>query len=151
MLANKVLRVVLLIIGLPVLLCQLLLTLVLGIVNALTLGLLGFLLTIIWNVFLFVLVGLTFIGSKHPILREMIGFAFMPIAIVAHTYACIKPAFGDVDHRIITQRACDLWPYTYEFHQWARGNLLDSTSERDLRTFFFLLRESESKRLPRAH
>lgn len=127
MIANKILYVLISVLAFFVIPIQLVTTLVLGIAVTLTFGLLLFPITLIWMLFYGPLLGLSWVCNKIPVLRDFIGIAFIPWAVVADTFVCLMPAMGELESRALKMMMCQSWPFTWEFSQFVSGRLdLDS-------------------------
>jgi hypothetical protein len=124
MFANTLFRwceTILAIIVLPV---QIVTTLVLGVAVSISFGLLLIPISAIWIVVLWApLIGLSWIGSKVPLLRELVGIVGLPIALTANTYVCIMPSMGEFESRAAKLTFTRTWPYSWEFFQLQRGAL----------------------------
>jgi hypothetical protein len=115
MLSHKIYSVFSKIVGFPLMLLVPIFTLVLGILVSLTFGLLLLPLSLIWIVLIGPLYGLSFLGSKNELLRNLIGFFAIPLVIVAEIYASLCPSMGERESRLQKLLFCWTWPYSYEF------------------------------------
>lgn len=125
MIANRILEIILGVISLVVIPIQMVTTFVLGILIKLTFGLLLFPLSLVWTVlFLYPLVGLSYVYEKAPILRILIAIIGIPIAVLGNTYASLIPSMGETDSRISKLLFTESFPYTWHFYRLTLGSLI---------------------------
>lgn len=134
MTANRILNILLTALAVVTLPVQIVTTLVLGILVSVTFGLLLLPISLIWIVLLGPLLGLSWIGSKVPSLRNVIGFVFLPWAVLAYEFVCLMPSMGEIESRAAKMLHCETWPFTWAFWQLSRGRLdTESTEACELR------------------
>ena len=127
MAANRTLNVVLTILAWVVLPLQIVTTLVLGILVSISFGILMLPISLVWMVLIGPLLGLSWVSHKAPLLRNLIGFIFLPWAVVADIFVCLTPSMGELENRAAKLMLCNTWPFTWEFWQFWSGRL-DLTS-----------------------
>lgn len=98
---------------------QIITTFVLGIFVTLTFGLLLLPLSLLWVVlFLYPLLGFSYLWERVPVARPLVSLIGIPLAIIANTYVCLIPSMGETDSRIVKLLYCQTFPYTWRFHQF---------------------------------
>jgi hypothetical protein len=121
MITNRILNILLLVIGTVLIPVQIITTLVLGIAVTLTFDLLLIPIGMVWSILLYPMIAVSWIGHKVPVLREVLGIIFIPWVILAGVYAQLMPSMGLADRRSARQMMCGTWPYTWEFTQFLDG------------------------------
>tara|TARA_R110001583_G_C5576561_1_gene402548 strand:+ start:75 stop:551 length:477 start_codon:yes stop_codon:yes gene_type:complete len=125
MITNRVLEIILGILGFIVVPIQLITTFVLGILIRLTFGLLLFPLSFIWAIlFLYPLIGLSYVYEKAPILRIPIAIIGIPLAVIGNTFACLIPSLGDMESRVTKLLITESFPFTWHYYQLTLGSLI---------------------------
>jgi hypothetical protein len=123
MITNRVLEIILGILSFVVIPVQIVTTFVLGILIRLTFGLLLFPLSLIWVVlFLYPLIGLSYVYEKAPILRIPIAIIGIPIAVLGNTYASLIPSMGETESRISKLLLTESFPYTWHVYKLTLGS-----------------------------
>ena len=123
MAANRLLDWALTALAWVVLPVQLVTTLVLGLLVSVSFGLLAWPIGLLWMVFLWPLVGASWLCSRVEALRNPIGFLGIPWAILANTYVCLMPAMGELEGRAAKLLLTETWPFTWEFRRLQAGTL----------------------------
>jgi hypothetical protein len=123
MFANRVLDFIFTILAFVVVPVQLVTTFLLGILVTFSFGLLLWLLSLVWAVLVFPLVGTSWICSKAEIIRNLVGFLFIPWVVVANTYACLVPSMGELESRANKLLLTETWPFCWEYWQFSTGRL----------------------------
>ncbi|MFY0715174.1 hypothetical protein J1D01_16025 [Seonamhaeicola sp. NFXS20] len=125
MITNRILEIILGLLGFVVAPIQLITTFILGILIHLTFGLLLFPLSFVWNIlFLYPLIGLSYVYEKATILRAPIAIIGIPIAILGNTYASLIPSMGDMKNRCNKLIASESFPYTWHYHRLSLGSII---------------------------
>ncbi|MGV8946403.1 MAG: hypothetical protein ACOH1N_08245 [Lutibacter sp.] len=125
MITNRILEIILGIIGIVVIPAQILSTFILGILIRLTFGLLLFPISFIWTVFfLFPLIGLSYIYEKMAILRIPIAVIGIPVAILGNTFSALIPSMGEIESRVSKLLISESFPYSWHFYQLTLKNPL---------------------------
>ncbi|MSU62297.1 MAG: hypothetical protein EXS31_07860 [Pedosphaera sp.] len=115
MITNRILGVILLVIGIPLIPVQVVSTFVLGLAVTLTFDLLLIPISIVWVLLYFPMLALSWVGNKVPGLREVLGFIFIPWVVLAHTFIQLMPSMGEIESRASKLMLCASWPFTWEF------------------------------------
>jgi len=123
MAANRILNVILTALGWLIVPVQIITTFVLGILVYISFGLLLFPLSFIWMILFFPLLGASWLCDKVTTLRNIIGLLGIPLAVAAHTYACLVPSMGELESRATKLMLTESWPFTWEFLQFQTGRL----------------------------
>ena len=124
MIANRILHILLSITSLLTLPLVVISTQVLGLGVIITFGLLLLPLSLIWIIcFWAPLLGMSWLCSKLPILRNVLGIILIPWAVVAEIYTALIPAMGELESRALKLMFCESWPYCWEFHQFSTHKL----------------------------
>lgn len=123
MMAQKVLDMILTLLAWIVVPIQVVTTFVLGILVSISFGLLLLPISAIWMLLLFPLVGASWLCSRIEGLRNPIGLAGIPWAVVANTYASLMPSMGEVESRAAKLMLTESWPFSWEFWQFQTGRL----------------------------
>lgn len=133
MIANQVLSVLIGIFSFVVVPVQFVTTFVLGILVAITFGLLLIPISLVWIMFFYgPLLGLSWVWEKVepvpglPLLVDMFG---VPLALLGSTYVALMPSMGEIKSRAEKLRICWTWPFTLEYMRFERGEL-DNEYER---------------------
>jgi len=123
MLTNRILEIILAIISIVVIPVQVLTTFILGLLIRLTFGLLLFPLSFIWSVlFLYPLIGLSYIYEKISILRIPVAIIGIPIAILGNTFTALIPSMGEIESRVSKLLISESFPYSWHFYQLTLKN-----------------------------
>lgn len=123
MIANIILNIILNILSIIVVPIMLLTTSILGLLVSITFGLLLFPLSLIWSVlFLFPLIGISYIYEKAPILRIPLAIIGIPIAIIGNTYASLIPSMGDMESRVTKFFITESFPFSWHLFQLNLNN-----------------------------
>ncbi|MGA9771693.1 MAG: hypothetical protein WBV94_21865 [Blastocatellia bacterium] len=123
MLANRILDLILSVIALPVVLVQFVTTFVLGLLVSLSFGLLLWPISFVWMLFLAPLLGLSWVCSKLPLLRNILGIIGIPLALLADVYVSLMPSMGELENRASKMLLCQTWPFTWVFWRFLSGDL----------------------------
>lgn len=129
MITNRILFVVLSVVGTILIPVQIVTTLLFGLAVTLTFGLLLIPISFVWMLLYFPMLGLSWLASKIPPLREVLGIMFFPWAVVADMFVQLMPAMGELESRASKLMLCGSWPFTWEFSQFLAGQLNLSSSE----------------------
>lgn len=131
--ANRVLLIVLALLAIISIPLSLLSTFILGLIVRCTLGLFIFVLNGVWLLFLVPLLFLSWVSGRWSPLRNTIGFAFMPWAILTCEVASMMPHMGEVHNRAFHFLLCETWPFSWEFWLFSTGKLrLESADSGEL-------------------
>ena len=118
MIANRILNAILTATAILVIPFQIVSTLVLGFATTLTFGLLLIPLSVVWCLLLSPMVTFSWICNRLPMLRDIIGIAFIPWVFITHTYVALIPSMGELESRASKLMLCASWPFTWEFWQF---------------------------------
>ena len=122
---NRILEIILGIISFVIVPIQLVTTFVLSILVSITFGLLLFPLSLVWSVlFLFPLVGLSYVYEKAPLLRIPIAIIGIPIAVLGNAYAAFIPSMGDMESRCTKLLITESFPFSWHYYQLTLRNPL---------------------------
>lgn len=118
MLTNKILNIILNITSIFVIPIQIFTTLILGIVINITFGILSIILSFIWSIlFLYPLIGFSYLYERNSFLRIFTSIIGVPIAILGNTYAALIPSMGNVEARITKLLLTEVFPYSWQFYK----------------------------------
>lgn len=120
MLANKILHIILGILGVFVIPVQMVTTFVLGLLISIPIvgELLLTIISFIWIIFFYgPLLVLSYLYERSPILRPLISLVGVPLAIIGDIYVTLMPSMGEWESRWIKMIYCQTFPFTYEFHR----------------------------------
>lgn len=123
MITNRILNVILTVTAILVIPVQLVTTLILGLAVTLTFGLLLLPISLVWALLLYPMLALSWLCSKAPALRDVIGILFLPWAFVADTFVALMPSMGELESRASKLMLCNAWPFTWEFWQFLTRKL----------------------------
>ena len=113
--ANKIVASVIGALGFVVVPVQVILTVPLGCLVLITLGLYLFPVDLIWmTLFLGPLIGLSWLWDKVPQLRIPAAILGIPAAVLGNTYTAIMPSIGE-ESRITRTLVCRTWPFSLQF------------------------------------
>lgn len=101
-------------ISFPVVPLTIICTFILGILTVLTFGILAWLTTAIWLVFLMPLIATSWLWMKIPIIRIVLLVPGILLARAAGIIACIFPSMGEWSSRKMKIDLCDIWPLSLE-------------------------------------
>lgn len=121
MLASRILGVITTILAWPTVPLQLVTTFVGGCLVSLTFGLLLFPISLIWQMFLWPLLGLSWLWDKTPILRIPLAVIGIPLAALGATYVALMPSMGEIQARSIKLVLCETWPFSLDFWNSLKG------------------------------
>jgi len=123
---NRLLKVLLMIIGVPVVILEVPFTLVGGCLVALTFGLLLLLFSLLWLPQLGLLLGTSWLWKRVWILRPPLALVGIPIALIAEVFVAWTPSMGDVVAKDTKLRLIESWPMSLELvspsrlhHKWS--------------------------------
>ena len=120
--ANRILDALITVSAWVVLPVQLVTTFLLGLLVKLTFGLLLIPISLVWVVFfLGPLLGLSWLWGKTPLLRVPVAGLGIPLALLAHTYACLMPSMGEMESRVQKILMCQTWPFTVQCWAYVAG------------------------------
>ena len=123
MITNKILNYILGIISIIIIPLQIVSTLILGIFVKITFGILLLILNSIWSLlFLFPILGLSYIYEKITILRIPIALIGIPLAIVGNIYSCLIPAMGETESRVEKLLLTESFPFSWHLYQLNLNN-----------------------------
>lgn len=126
MITNKIIHAIIAITGIVVIPIQIITTLILGLV--ISIPLVGWLLllpiSLIWVIlFLYPLLGLSYIYERVAILRPLISIIGIPLTVIGDTYVALIPSMGEIDSRYAKMIICQTFPYTWRFSQFQSNKL----------------------------
>lgn len=125
MITNRILEIILGLISIVVIPVQIVTKFVLGILISITFGLLVYPLNLVWSLlFLYPLVGLSYVYEKAPILRILVSIVGIPIVILGNTYASLVPAMKETDKRLSRLILTESFPYSWHYQKLNSGDLL---------------------------
>jgi len=116
--ANRILSVILFVLSFVIIPLQLITTFVLGIAVHLTFGLLLLPISCIWMLLLFPMIGVSWLAGRNRVLREILGFLFLPWAVIANSFAALMPSMGEVEDRASKLMLTASWPFTWELWEF---------------------------------
>jgi hypothetical protein len=94
---------------------QIVLTIPLGCLVLVTLGLYLFPVDLIWmTLFLGPLIGLSWLWDQFPLLRIPAAILGIPAAVLGDAYTAIMPSIGE-ESRITRTLVCRTWPFSLQF------------------------------------
>lgn len=123
MITNRILDVILFITAFVVIPVQIVTTFVLGLAVSFTFGLLLLPISLIWGLLYYPMLALSWVGSRVPALREVLGIIFIPWVVIAHTFVTLMPSMGELESRASKMMLCASWPFTWEFSQFLSRRL----------------------------
>lgn len=124
MITNKIILIIIAITGFIVIPVQIITTFVLGILVSLTFNLLLIPINLIWVIlFLYPLLGLSYVYERIAILRPFISIIGIPLALIGDTYIALMPSMGEMDSRYTKLILCQTFPYTWKFNQFQNNKL----------------------------
>lgn len=136
MIANRILNIILDIIGIVVIPCQFVIKSVVVIAVTLTFGLLLFpinlvllSLSLVWIVLLAPMLALSWTCEKVPALQNIIGILFIPWVVVAETFVALVPVTSGFESRVVKSMLCQTWPFTWECWLFTRHQLFGMFGE----------------------
>jgi hypothetical protein len=122
MFTNKTINILIAITSIVVIPLQLVTTFVLGLLVSLTFGLLLIPISLVWTVlFLWPLLGLSYLYERVPILGHVLGIIGVPFAVIGNTYVALMPSMGEWDSRFAKMVICQTFPYTWRFNELQMG------------------------------
>lgn len=113
--ANRILNIITGLLALPTLPIGLVTSNVGGCLVALTFGLLLIPITIIWQFFVWPLLGLSWAWDKVPLLRIPLAIVGIPLAAMGTTYVALMPSMGDLGERLNKFLICETWPFSLDY------------------------------------
>lgn len=128
-LSNRVLDKIITITSLIVVPVQFVTTLILGVLVVITFGLLLLPISLVWMVFIFPMIGVSWLCKGNEVFRNIIGFIGIPWVLIAHTYACLMPSMGEIESRADKLMLTEAWPFCWEYWQFGKGRLDLKTPE----------------------
>ena len=130
MLANRILNILVSVSSVVVVPTQLITTFLLGLLVAMSFGIILIPLSAIWMLFLFPMLVASRIASKYVWLRFFIGILGIPWAFAATIFIVLMPSMGEMESRAAKLMLCESWPYSWEcwLFQHGRLNLYDSSN-----------------------
>jgi hypothetical protein len=146
--ANKIVDFLVTVTAFVVLPLQVVSTLLLGCLVTITFG--AFLLPIsfIWMVlFLWPLLGLSWLWNKVPLLRIPTAILGIPVAVLGNAYTAMMPSMGDTKSRVSKLLICQTWPYSRQFMAYTSDRshchpdldqILDRLASRDRAMYEYL-------------
>jgi hypothetical protein len=97
-------------------------TFILGILVKITFGLLLFPLNFIWFIFLYPILGSSWLWLKARYLRPILILPGVLFVRVAEFYVCLMPSMGELEARHIKISLCDCWPVSWQLYQSIRSS-----------------------------
>lgn len=123
MITNRILEILLGVCGLVVIPVQIISTFLLSILVFISFGLLLIPLNLIWIVlFLYPLVGLSYLYEKILILRIPIAIVGISFAVLGNAYVAFTPAMGDLEGRASKLLVTESFPYSWHYYKLTLGN-----------------------------
>lgn len=133
MIAYRILGGILIALSLVVIPVQTVTTFLLGLLVALTFGLLLFAFVPLWLVLLAPMLGASWLCGRFEPVRAVVGLLGIPWAVVAHVYVCLIPSMGEFESRASKLLLVETWPYTWEYWEFAaRRVTLESLKDHPL-------------------
>jgi hypothetical protein len=90
----------------------------------LTFGLAAIPLSLIWMIFYFPMMGLSWIYNKAPFLRVPVGILGMPLSFLAYVYVNCISHMGEERQKVIKMFICISWPYCIDAQRFIDGKYL---------------------------
>jgi len=130
--AYRTLTVLLTLVAWLVIPIQFVTTFVLGILVSITFGLLLLPMSLIWMVlFLYPLLGLSWVWEKAPFLRVPIAVLGIPLAFIGNIYASLMPSMGELDSRVSKLLLSESWPYSLDCWRMIRTKAMPESPGAD--------------------
>ena len=148
MITNRILEIILGVISIVVIPIQIITTFILGILISITFGLLLFPLNFIWTIiFLYPLIGLSYVYEKLAILRIPVAIIGIPLAVLGNTFAALIPAMGETESRISKLLLTESFPYSWHYHGLTLGSLIIKFTDAfpNLLVFFARIRPKDKR------
>jgi len=116
MIYYKIVRLFLSIIALITIILTPISTLILGIIGSIPIigALFVLLISLIWAIVLFPLIGLSWLSLKMKFLTPVIVFIGLPLSCIAFLYANLMPSFGDSQSRFSKILLASVFPYNFQ-------------------------------------
>lgn len=131
MITNKIIHILISITAIVVIPVQIITTFVLGLIVSITFGLLLIPISAIWMVlFLYPLLGLSYVYEKVVFLRPFIAIVGIPLAVLGDTYVSLMPSMGEKESRYEKLILCQTFPYSWRYTQFKERKL--NIGEKDL-------------------
>jgi hypothetical protein len=128
--ANKIVDRLIDALALVIVPIQVVLTIPLGCLVLITLGLYLFPVDLIWmTLFLGPLIGLSWVWDNIPLLRIPAAILGIPAAVLGYAYTAIMPSIGE-ESRITRTLVCRTWPFSLQFMEFKS---MKTTPTSDLR------------------
>ena len=125
---NKALNIVASALALITIPIQLVTTFLTGLLTVVTFGLFMVLLDIIWNiVFLWPLLGTSWLWLRLPWMRPLVVIVGFPHALLAAEYCTLVGSMGDFEARRLKMRLAYTWPYSFDFFRMTFGKPISET------------------------
>ena len=121
MLANRILNVITTILAWPTVPVQIVTTFVGGCLVSVTFGLLLIPISIIWQMLLWPLLGLSWLWDKTPFLRVPLAVIGIPLAALAATFVALMPSMGEMQARAVKLVLCETWPFSMDYWRSLKG------------------------------
>ena len=121
---NRILEIILGILSIVVIPVQAITTFLLGILISITFGLLLYPLNLVWTIFMYPLVGLSYVYEKVPMLRILVAIIGIPIAVIANTYASLIPSMGDTGKRLSKLLLTESFPYSWHYYRLTLSSIV---------------------------
>lgn len=101
------------IIGVPLFPIQLITTFVFGLLAQLTFGIFLWISSVIWMIFLGILLATSWLWLKVPLLRVILFIPGIIWAVISSIFATLMPCMGEFDARKIKLDLCNIWPLSW--------------------------------------
>jgi len=88
-------------------------TFILGILAAVTFGVLLMVLSVVWLPLMGLILGSSWLWIKAPITRPFLLLPGVVVAVVADVYVSLIPDMGEKYQKLLKMGLCDSWPYSY--------------------------------------
>jgi hypothetical protein len=99
-------------------------TFILGLLVSITFGLLLIPISIIWTIlFLYPLLGLSYVFERVTILKPFISLVGIFLAFIGDTYVSLMPSMGEMESRYEKLIMCQTFPYTFKYLQFRNNKL----------------------------
>ena len=126
MLANRIVNAVTRVLSPITTPIQLVTTMLVGFLAALTLGVLLWPFSLVWIVlFLGPLLATSWLWDRAPLLRLPVAILGIPLAILGAIYVGMMPAMGEFASRPVKLLICWTWPFSLDYLAHQRGEDLE--------------------------
>ncbi len=105
------------VIAIPLFPIQLVTTFVLGLLAKITFGIFLWIGSVIWMPFFALLIATSWLWLRVPLLRILLFFPGIILAVVSNIYATLMPCMGEWDARKIKIDLCYIWPLSWNLYR----------------------------------